>query len=167
MKKVLLLGLLAVSFQSFAIEKYTIAKGSLHRGGWITVKAQEVGDLALMKIKYQVNPKRFIPGFVKEYLKGDHVEKLPKSFLYEDAYLNLERTKYLEIKEAHVYHQGRVTKGRYTNCHKLKIIAKNGKSEIIAYYHPQVGDAGWVHIDLSIKKIPVMGTYNLKADLNN
>ena len=158
MKKVLLLSLLVVSIQSFGIEKYTIAKGSLHRGGWITVKAEEVGALAHMKIKYQVDPKRFIPGFVKKYLKGDHLEKLPKSFLYEDAYLQLERTKYLEIKDAHVYHRGRVTKGRYTNCHKLKIIAKNGKSEIIAYYHPQVGDAGWVHTVLLIKKTPVMGT---------
>ena len=84
-------------------------------------------------------------------------------FLYEEAYLNLERTKYLEIKHARVYYQGRATIGRYVNCHKVKIVGKNGKSEIIAYYHPQVGDAGWVYMDLTIKKIPFFGSYNLKA----
>ena len=118
-----------------------------------------------MKIKYKVNPKRFIPGFFKKYLSGDHVEKLPKEFMAEQAYLDLERTGYLEIKDAYVYHKGRVTYGRYTNAHKVFIKAKNGKSEITAYYHPIIGDAGWAYISLTIKKIPVMGTYNLKAKL--
>jgi hypothetical protein len=157
----------SISINSFALEKYTIKKGSMHRGGWIKVEAKQINSLAHMNIEYQVNPKMFIPGFVKKYLKGIHVEKLPKAFLYEEAYLSLERSKSLELEGANIYHQGRIDVGRYTNCHKVKIVAKNGKSEITAFYHPQVGDAGWVHINLIIKKIPLMKTYNLKADLNN
>jgi hypothetical protein len=167
MKSFLLLGLFIISLQSFALEKYTIAKGSIHKGGWITVVASEVGEMALIKINYEVKKKIFIPGFVKKYLKGEHTQKLPKSFLYETAYLDLEKDKILDIGEARVVHEGRASIGRYKDCHKIKIMPKNGKSEMTAYYHPQVGDAGWVHISLTIKKIPVMGNYNLTADLDN
>lgn len=164
--KTLVLGFILIfSTAAFAKTNYNITKGKLHRSGWIYVTAVEQDDLAHMKIKYAVNPKRFIPGFFKKYLKGDHVEKLPLEFMNETAYLELEKTKKLEIKDAHVYHKGRVNYGRYTNAHKVLIKAKNGKSEIIAYYHPLVADAGWVYIDLTIKKIPVMGTYNLKAKI--
>lgn len=156
---------LILSTSVFAKTSYNITRGKLHRSGWINVQAIEQDNLANIKIKYAINPQRFIPGFFKKYLKGDHIEKLPLEFMNETAYLELERTKSLEIKDAFVYHQGRVNYGRYTNAHKILIKAKNGKSEIIAYYHPLVADAGWVYIDLTIKKIPVMSTYNLKAKI--
>lgn len=164
--KLILMGLvLTLSTSLFAKTDYTIQRGSLHRGGWINVEALEVNDLAHMKINYKVNPKRIIPGFFKEYLSGDHIEKLPKDFLDESAYINLEQTKEIEIKDAFVYHQGRVDYGRYLNCHKILIKAKNEKSEIIAYYHPTIADAGWAYISLTIKKIPVIRNYNLQAKL--
>lgn len=165
MRKLVISLTLILATTVFAKTDYSIQKGKLHRSGWINVEALEVEELAHMKIQYKVNPKRIIPGFFKKYLSGDHVEKLPKEFLNETAYLDLEKTKELEIKDAFVYHQGRVDYGRYTNCHKVLIKAKNGKSEIIAYYHPLIGDAGWAYISLTIKKIPVMGTYNLQAKL--
>ncbi len=164
--KALFIGLIFIlSTAVFAKTNYNITKGKLHRSGWIHVTAVEQDGLAHMKIKYAVNPKRFIPGFFKKYLQGDHVEKLPLEFMNETAYLELEKTKKLEIKDAHVYHKGRVDYGRYTDAHKVLIKAKNGKSEIIAYYHPLIGDAGWLYIDLTIKKIPVLSTYNLKAKI--
>lgn len=167
MKKITILMSLLFTLNIFAAESYSIQKGSLHRGGWITVDANIDGDNANINIKYKVNPKRFIPGFFKEYLQGDHTEVLPKEFLFEEAYLDLEESGSLKLKDAEVFHLGRVTMGRYTNCHKVKILAKNGKSQIIAYYHPQVKEAGWVHIDLTILKIPVVKTYNLKATVKN
>lgn len=163
MKKLFFLLSLMIATTTFAKTDYTISKGSLHRSGWINVQALEVGEEAHMKINYQVNPKRFIPGFFKKYLSGNHTEKLPKEFMNERAYLDLERDGKLEIKDAFVYHKGRVNYGRYTNAHKVFIVAKNGKSEITAIYHPIITDAGWAAISLTIKKIPVMGTYNLKA----
>lgn len=166
MKRLVFLVLtLILSTSVLAKTNYNITRGKLHRSGWINVQAIEKDNLTQMKIKYAVNPKRFIPGFFKKYLKGDHVEKLPLEFLNETAYLDLEKSKFLEIKDAYVYHKGRVNYGRYTHAHKILIKAKNGKSEIIAYYHPLVGDAGWVYINLTIKKIPIMGTYNLKAEI--
>lgn len=149
----------------FATTEYEILKGSLHRGGLVSVEAKEVSNKAHFKIKYSVDPKRFIPAFFKKYLAGDHLEKLPAEFMYEQAYLDLERTGYLEVEDAHVYHKGRVTYKRYTDAHKVFIEAKNGKSQMSVIYHPIIKDAGWAYISLTIKKIPVMGTYNLKAKL--
>jgi hypothetical protein len=81
--------------------------------------------------------------------------------------MELERTKKRVIKDATIYHMGRYRIEGYRHCHKIKIVAKNGKSEIIAYYHPAVADAGWVYIDLTIKKIPALKTYNLKATIRD
>lgn len=163
MKMLLLSFIITLSSSAFAKTNYNITRGKLHRGGTIDVTSAQKGSLAHMEIKFSVNPKRFIPGFVKKYLSGNHVEKLPADFLYENAYLDLERTKTLELKDAYIYHQGRVNFGRYTNSHKVLIKAKNGKSEIVALYHPIIGDAGWVNIDLTILKVPVLGKYNIKA----
>jgi hypothetical protein len=157
------ISLILLSFLAFAKTNYDVLKGSMHRNGNLKVSSSIVEDKALIAIDYKINPKRFIPGFLKKYLEGEHVEKLPAGFIYEEAYLELEKDGVMEIDSAYVYHQGRVDYKRYTKCHKVLIKAKNGKSEIIAYYHPQVGDAGWAFIDLTIKKIPVLKTYNLKA----
>jgi hypothetical protein len=159
------IALFSISMQSFALEKYNILKGSLHRGGWIDLDSKVIGDSAHINIEYEVKRKRIIPSFVKKYLKGDHVEILPREFLDEDGYLALENSKSLILKNAKIYHLGRVNFGRYTKCHKVKIIANNGKSEMIAYYHPQVGDAGWVHLHLTIKKIPVIKSYDIRANI--
>ena len=163
----LIILIIVLSFSVFAQKKYEVLRGSMHFGGNLKVSSSIVDGEANIKINYKINPKRFIPFFLKQYLKGDHVEKLPSEFLYEDAYLELENNGEKEIESAFVYHQGRVDYGRYTDAHKVLIKAKNGKSEIIAYYHPEIEDAGWAYIDLTIKKIPVLKTYNLKAQVKD
>lgn len=163
----LIILIIVLSMSVFANTNYQVLKGSMHRGGNLVVSTSVIKNRAHVKINYKINPKRFIPGFLKKFLEGDHVEKLPSEFLFEDAYLELEDNGKKEIESAFVYHQGRVDYGRYTNAHKVLIKAKNGKSEIIAYYHPEVEDAGWAYIDLTIKKIPVLKTYNLKARVND
>jgi hypothetical protein len=165
MKMIITALMLTISASALALTKYNISKGKFHKSGIIEVVASESEDTAHINIKYNVKAKSFIPGFFKKYLSGTRLEVLPKEFLYEDAYLNLEKGGELEVKDAFVFHQGRIDYGRYTNCHKILIIGKNGKSETIAYYHPLVKDAGWVFISLTLKNMKVIGSYNLKADL--
>jgi hypothetical protein len=166
MKTIILLSLFLVS-NLFATTHYKISQGSLHNGGKLEVNGVANGENAEIKIDYEISAKRFIPRFLRKHLAGKHTETLPKEFLFEEAYLDLENNGSIEIKDAFVYHQGRVSIGRYTRAHKVFIVAKNGKSEITAYYHPQIEDAGWAFIHLKIKKIPVLGSYELKASVKN
>jgi hypothetical protein len=170
MKRLLILslGLLMLTPSLYAkVVDYGITRGKFHRGGYLKVEAkfeQNNKEIVKIHVKYKVDPKRLIP-VPRKYLKGTHVQVLPEEFLHEYAYLKLEDTKSRKIKDAKVFHKGRVTIGRYKDCHKILIKPNNGKSTIVAYYHPNVDVAGWVKVNLTINKVPAIGSYSLTANV--
>jgi hypothetical protein len=166
MKIYLLLILSSFTFISQAAN-YKIVKGRLHTGGSVqssTVINPTQNDQLIVEIRYEILAKPFVP-VPREQLKGKYQQMLPQSFVSEDAYLQIEKEGPLKIDEATVYHLGRVSIGRYTDAHKIRIDPDNKKSEIIAIYHPQVSDVGWVRVYLTVKKIPLIGDYTLEAQL--
>jgi hypothetical protein len=160
--------LILFSFTSLSqAANYKIVRGRLHTGGSVqsnTMINPTQNDQLIVNINYEILAKPFVP-VPKEQLKGKYQQILPESFVSEDAYIQIEKEGPLKIDEATVYHLGRVTIGRYTNAHKIRIDPDNKKSEIIAIYHPQVSDVGWVRVYLTVKKIPLIGDYTLEAQL--
>jgi len=144
---------------------YKIIRGALHTGGSVqsavSLNPTQNGQL-FVDIKYEILAKPFVP-VPRDQLKGNYRQVLPENFINEDAYLQIEKGRPLKIKDATVYHMGRVTVGRYTKSHKIRIVPDNKKSEIIAIYHPQVSDVGWARVYITVKNIPLIGDYTLEA----
>ncbi|WP_108652250.1 hypothetical protein [Dongshaea marina] len=148
-------------------ESYRVLSGSLHKGGAVAVQAKIDKPLALIDIHYQIHSRWFIPSAVNSHLEGDYQLKLPEKFLFPATYAELAKKGEMDVKDAKILYKGRKDVGQYANCYEILIQPNNGKSEILTYYSPQVGAAGWVKLALTLKKIPVIKSYTIVATLKD
>jgi hypothetical protein len=164
MKKLTMLLLLVSSLQVLAIEdNFKVAKGSLHTGGKLHVRileSQDVGENMFADIGYELYGKLILP-VPNSFLKGTHRQELPKMFRDETGFIELERMKKIVVKEADIIHMGKFSYNGYTNCHKVQIRAHNQKSVMEVIYHRSAPKTGWLKLNMTIYKIPVLESYSL------
>lgn len=96
---------------------------------------------------------------------GDLVQDLPIEYTREEGYLDLEHKGQDRFQNVVLYHLGRVNIGKFSNCHKIQVVKQDGSWEAVAFYHPSVTSTGWTHMELTLKKIPVLGDYTLVSNL--
>ena len=165
LKLLLLVALMTTNvFASFSTLKVT--RGKLHKGGYVKLESRNIPSSTTqtkIHINYEIYKKNFIPKQFKKYLTGTYTQNIPSVYQYNSGYLDLEKSKKQNVREAVLYHQGRVNVGRYYQAHKVLLVADNGKSELTFYYHPKASGLGWFKIHLKVKKIPVLRTYQLTA----
>jgi hypothetical protein len=159
-----------VALASADVLHFKISPGKLHSGGKASARIQSVDsakDQMLVFLTYEIVKKALVP-VPEEYLKGTEKQLLPLEFIDERGYLNLEANGPLQLTDATVYHLGRVKLGGLINAHLVKIVAKNGKSEIEVTYHPQLPELGWAKVKLTIfTPIPIFKNYSIEAALIN
>jgi hypothetical protein len=170
--KIIYLLVLLFTFNSFAIDAafFDILPGKLHSGGYLRSDLLDINDAQQtmkVKLQYEVIKRPLVP-VPNEYLKGEEVQVLPLEFLDERGYLELEIKGTRELVDAWLKHQGRVEIAGLKDIHFVKIIAKNGRSEIDVYFHPTVEELGWVFLRLTLHtEIPLLRHYALEAKLRN
>lgn len=147
---------------------FKVVPGKFHAGGKAVAQIQSTDNAKntmVVKLDYEV-VKRFGVPVPNEFLKGTDSRELPLEFIDERGYLNLEAKGPKDMDEAVVYHMGRVTVGKYSNGHHVKIVAKNGKSETEVFYHPHLPELGWGKVKLTVHTpIPFLKSYILEAVL--
>ena len=159
------------SFTAFAYTTpvhFKVIPGKFHAGGKAVAQIKSTNDAKrtmVVKLDYEVVKRWGVP-VPSEYLKGTDNRELPLDFIDERGYLNLEAKGPMDMEEAVVYHKGRVTVGKFSNGHHVKIVAKNGRSETEVFYHPNLPELGWGKVKLTVHTpIPFLKSYILEAVL--
>lgn len=159
------------SFSAYsAIEalNFKILPGKFHLGGKasaVILSTDTQRGVMIVKLDYEVIKKALVP-VPNEYLKGGLDQELPLEFSDERGYLNLEKQGTMDLPEATLIHLGRVSIGNHQQGHRVKIKAKNGRSETDVYYHPHLPELGWGKVGLLLHTpIPMLKDYSLEAVL--
>jgi len=146
---------------------FNVYGGKLHTGGRIEALVdpdQARSGVVTVKLKYAVRKKIYVP-VPQSVLNGDEEQDIPESFLDERGYLELESKGSSELEKVTLIHQGRFNLGKFLNCHKVLIKAKNGKSSTTVYFHPSLKGLGWKMIELVLHtNIPALGDYLFRAE---
>jgi hypothetical protein len=165
--KILLLLAVLISANVFATSsRLKVTRGKLHKGGYVKLESQNIASSTTQTkilINYEIYKKNLIPKQFNKYLTGTYAQNIPSVFQYNSGYLDLQKSRKKLVRQAVLYHKGRVNVGRYYQAHKVLLVADNGKSELTFYYHPKAPGLGWFKVHLKIKKIPVLKTYQLTA----
>ena len=62
---------------------------------------------------------------------------------------------------------GRESVNGYEDCYKILVLPNNGRSKMLFYYHPQISSVGWAKLELTLLKIPVVSSYEIKSNLKD
>ncbi len=145
---------------------FKIIPGKFHQGGKASaflLSTDDVKNVMLVKLDYEVYKKAMVP-VPSEYLKGSVEQELPLIFIDERGFLKLEVDKKMDLPDATLVHMGRVKLGALDNAHQVRIIAKNGRSEIDVYFHPHLPELGWGKVRILLHTpIPLLRDYSLEA----
>lgn len=167
MKAFLFLAIITSSvFAGIETLKYKVTPGEYHSGGTLEAVVGKIDPLHQtmeVQIKYDITKKPYIPA-PGSMLKNIFMFELPLDFQDERGYLNLEQGKIIETDKVTAKHVGRVTLGKFTNAHHVKITGKNGKYVCDVYYHPSIPELGWSKLGLWLN-LALLSNYQLNADL--
>ncbi len=151
MKYLIYMLIFLTSSSVFAKTYYTISEGRWHKskGSEISLEMANKDDKLTVNIDYKINCRGF--GCLLSGSKsGEYQQQIPRIFETEEGYLDLETLGVLNFGKYTLSHQGRVTIGRYTDCHKVLISEKKKRKGMVVYYHPQVPDSGWAQVEIRI-----------------
>jgi hypothetical protein len=146
--------------------QYKIAPGKYHLGGKLEAVVSKIDtakNVMEVKINYDIIKRPMIPA-PANLLKSSMLLQLPLDFQDERGYLNLELDKKKELDKVIVYHAGRVSFGKMTNAHHVRIIGKNSKYVCDVYYHPSIPELGWSKLGLLLN-ITLLSNYQMDAEL--
>jgi len=148
---------------------YKILRGAMHKGGSLKLTSKinaTDSHKTDFSIDYKIVKKVLAP-IPRKWLSGKYTETFPAEFTHEEFYMNLRAAKTLKVDDMVLTHKGMITIGRYTNAHKVHIVIDGGDVDVAinAYYHPTIEHMGWVKFDIYVTKIPVIGTYRVKAEI--
>ena len=166
--KIFILFLILSTQLSAAIDslQYKIAPGKYHSGGKLEAFISKIdtdNNVMEVKINYDIIKRPMIPA-PASLLKSSMLIQLPLDFQDERGYLNLELDKKKELDKVIVYHAGRVSLGKMTNAHHVRIIGKNRKYECDIYYHPSIPELGWSKLGLLLN-LTLLSNYQMDAQL--
>ena len=144
---------------------YKVLPGRLHRKGKVIIRVLPDTDKYKVQMDFDVKRKDFVPVPAK-LLKGATIMEFPNEFRTEAGYLNLVKNKTLEIPKAHLVFVKRLDDGHLKGAYLLEVHPKNKKSKIDIVYHPSLPAVGWKKVKITfISKIPILGGYQLEAEL--
>lgn len=104
--------------------------------------------------------------FIKRNYKGAEVQAIPNSFLTEEGYLELERTKRFEDDRVTLTYLKRANWREYYDCHMIKIVPKvSVRWEGKFIYCPDLPETGIAQMQLTVKKIPFLGEHTFISNL--
>ncbi len=162
MIKLLCLLLFTSSLFASEVAHYKIRPGKFHKGGKIKISVQETKHHAIVKINYKVKKKAFVP-VPRKYLSRVYSRAIPLKLMQERGYDELAKKGVMNLPKARIKYLGRKDYHSYRNCHVIKILPTNGKSELTAFYHPNIPAAGWVYVKIKIKNIRFLKSYTMEA----
>ena len=148
---------------------HKVEKGFLHKGGKIKISVQKDENVSgeeklKLDINYRLKKRALLPVSAKK-LRGNYELEIPMDFSDERGYLNLAQEGRISLEKADLVYLGVENVKWFHNCHKVSILPHNKKSKIIAYYHPSAKSVGWVKLELTLLKVPVISPYTIKSYL--
>jgi len=161
---------LLISISSYASTGTLIHKilpGSLHKDGRLEISSEYLNTSSFKAIfKYNVVTRLLVPA-PKKLKNGVHSVVLPIEFHTREGYELLATEKELSNKQATLKFLGFVDYKGLVNVYKIQISPISGKWGAVLYYHPNIAGLGWVSAELTINKLPLIGKYTLKSELNS
>jgi len=153
-------------YASIETLRYKVSPGQYHSGGSLEATVTKVDNekkIMEVQIKYDIIKRPLIPA-PANLLKNTMTFELPLDFQDERGYLNLELDKTKDMGKVTVQYAGRVSLGKLSNAHHVKIRGKNGKYVCDIYYHPSLPELGWSKIGLWLN-LALLSNYQMNADL--
>lgn len=167
MKTLIIYILLASSVLAFAVERanFTVQEGKLHKGGTAWTETSEDSVNFNVKMGYKITKKPWAP-IPSDALSGDDEIILPLMFKDERGYLELESVGSMQLPKAKVQFVRRLDVGNLKNGFEILVLPKNGKTQVLVHYHPELPSAGWARIKITfISNLPVINGYVVAMDL--
>lgn len=147
--------------------QYKVQKGSLHKGGKITVTVLPDTDKYKVEMKYDVEKKALVP-VPGSLLKGKKAIEFPQQFRTAAGYKDLESKKEMEIPKAVLKFVKRADYKSFKDAYFIEVHPTNKKSKIDIIYHPSLPSVGWARVQITfISNIPVLSGYELIAEFKN
>lgn len=150
---------------SSEIATYNIQKGLLHTGGSASVQILEnAPEHFVAKLKYKILKKILVP-IPDDQLEGESIIEFPQEFKDERGYMELETKGTIELKDVVLNFIKKVKWSGHSDAYQFSIIPKNGKTKILAVYHPALPAAGWMKLVITfINNIPIFNGYEIIID---
>lgn len=146
---------------------YHVLKGPLHKGGVARVEIMEKSKKSFVaKMTYEIHKRMLVP-VSKNALKGETIFTLPAEFSSKRGYMKLEKKGTIEIEKAWLQFIRKSSWRGKSDAYDVRILPKNGKSQIEVTYHPSIPAAGWGRVVIQfISPYPILNGYNAIIELD-
>ena len=92
---------------------------------------------------------------------------MPAKYSAKEGYEELQKKKKDAFAGVRLTHLGRTNTGKYRDCHKVLIERGNGDWSAVVYFHESAAAPGWVAMEVTLKRIPVIKSYTLHTKLKS
>ena len=132
------------------VAHYNIQKGRLHTGGSASVEILEnAPEHFLAKLKYQIHKKIIVP-IPDNQLEGEIIIEFPSEFKDERGYMELESKGTIVLNDVVLTFVQRLKWPGHSDAYQFLILPTNGKTKILAVYHPSIPSAGWIKLAITL-----------------
>ncbi len=145
---------------------HIVQRDSLVKSGNVVLTTRNIGsETFTLQIDYNVKASAF---FITRDFKGTKNIDLPIDFLDPYGYQELEEQRVRDDSRAKIVHKGRYQSGLYYDCHVIHIFPKDGKNwDGIFTYCPSVPSIGFIKTEITMRKIPWIGTHTIRSVITN
>ena len=150
------------------VANYNIQKGLLHTGGFASVEILEnAPEHFSARLKYKIFKKILVP-IPEDQLEGESIIEFPQEFKDEGGYMELETKGVVVLTDVILKFVQRLKWPGHSDAYQFLILPKNGKTKILAVYHPSIPAAGWIKLIITfINNIPIFNGYEIVIDYKN
>lgn len=144
--------------------KHIVEKDKLAKSGAIHIQYRPLDERSFeARFKYTFNYS-FL--FINRTYEGAEIQAIPNSFLDEDGYLKLEKSKRFEDERVTLTYLKRANWRDLYDCHMIKIVPKvSVRWEGKFIYCPDLPETGIAQMQLTVKKIPFLGQHTFISNL--
>ena len=157
--------ILITSTSMASMIKHNISRGSLHKGGVITIQKEEIDNKLIATFKYSLRKKWGVP-VPNSILSGEKGFELPYAFSTEQGYIDLKKNKKLVLKKVIVEFIKMTDVSGYQDCYKIKVSRKKNDWFGYLYYHPSVASMGWVKSNIYFDVPMMKNHYSMSSYLD-
>lgn len=138
--------------------QHIVIKDKLADSGAIHIQYRSFDEKSFeARFKYDFKY-RFL--FISRHFQGEEIQPIPNSYLTEDGYLELERTRRFEDSRVTLTYLKRSNWKDLYDCHMVKIEPKvSVRWEGKFIYCPDLPETGIAQMQLTVKKIPFIGSH--------
>lgn len=143
--------------------KHIVNKDKLADSGVIHIQYRPLDEGSFeARFKYDFKYK-FL--FISRHFQGEEIQAIPNSFLTEDGYLELEKTRRFEDDRVTLTYLKRSNWKDLYDCHMIKIVPKvSVRWEGKFIYCPDLPETGIAQMQLTVKKIPFVGSHTFTSN---